>query len=157
METNSKTNEFKCPSCGAPLAFDPTNEVLKCSYCGYEDKIEGTVGVSENDFSSDDFQQEVWSNVFVVHCQSCGADNVLDNHDLSIKCPFCGSNQVIKSSEIPGIKPDRVLPFKVNSKDTLIGYQNWLKKKPFCPKKVKQDIPKAMISGVYLQIGRAHV
>ena len=28
------TMEYKCPSCGAPLSFNPENQNFLCEYCG---------------------------------------------------------------------------------------------------------------------------
>ena len=92
-----------------------------------------------------------WKNeVTVFRCPQCGAENVAPKTQLSMVCPFCGSNQVIDDKAIVGLKPNRIIPFKLDKKQSVDVYQHWLKKKILVPHKVKVNIPKLVQAGVYI-------
>ncbi len=152
-ESNVKVEEYNCPNCEAALKFNPDKQVLYCEYCEFEMETGGTVGHIENDFLSANNTLNNWKDeTKVVHCDNCGANTVVDNESISYTCPFCGSHSVVDTNELSGIKPHRVASFKISDKTVLNNYKNWLKKKLFVPKKVKEEIPKLNLRGVYLPV-----
>ena len=48
----TETKTFKCPSCGAPLAYDGADAKLTCAHCGAE--IEPDAFLDDEDFDFDD-------------------------------------------------------------------------------------------------------
>lgn len=152
-EANCKVTDYSCPSCGAPVTYSPEKGVLFCEYCGNTVELDKNKSNEEFDFSDGIKEDNSWAiETKVVHCDNCGANNVIDSNEISTSCPFCGSNHVVETSEISGIKPHRVVPFKVASKTIDDNYRTWLKKKLFAPSKVKKQIPNLIINGVYLPI-----
>ena len=150
---NCKTEDYSCPSCGAPLSYLPEKGALHCEYCGLEITLDGKAGKEENDFFEGTKEDNSWGEeTKVVHCDNCGANNIVDTNAISITCPFCGSNQVVETNELVGIKPHRVIPFQISESNTKQNYSLWIKKKFFVPSKVKKNIPKLVLRGVYLPI-----
>lgn len=153
FESNAKAHDYSCPNCSAPIEFDPSKSVLHCDYCGFEMSLTGEKSKEEYDFYEGKVDDSEWNKeVKVVRCQNCGAHNVFDSGEISIKCPFCSSNQVMETEELAGIKPHRVIPFKIDEDKVKNNYKKWLSKKIFVPGKVKKQIPKLKLNGVYLPV-----
>lgn len=147
------TKDFKCPSCGAPISFDPATGGLRCEYCGYVESIKIETSEIENDFVEGQKEDNNWTaETKIVHCDNCGADNVLNAGEMSVTCPFCGSNHTITINQVAGIKPHRIIPFKIPNQNIKNTYSKWLRKKIFTPSKIKKQIPTMKLNGVYLPI-----
>ena len=152
-EANREAEDYSCPSCGAPIKFSPEKRVLHCDYCGLEINVDGKRSQEENDFFEGSQEDSDWSEeTKVVHCDNCGANNVVNSSEISITCPFCGSNQVVETNELSGVKPNRVIPFRISEEQVKKNYSLWMKKKFFVPSKVKKQIPHLVLHGVYLPI-----
>lgn len=151
-ELQANSEGYSCPSCGAPIKFDPKSATLECSYCGFKYQFDGQKTDKEFDLESDEFNQDnSWNNeTKTVKCEGCGALNVLDTDGMTSTCPFCGSHKVIDTNELSGIKPHRVLPFKLNEEEAKEIYAKWVKRKFFTPNKVKKSKIEVIVSGVYL-------
>ena len=138
-----QANQFKCPSCGGYAIFDPESQNLKCEYCDSISEIKEIVGeINERDFFAID--EENLSNDWgvetrVVHCDNCGGETVLEANDVSTRCVYCGSPQVVTTSELPGIKPESVMPFKLSSKEAKKQFKRWISKRFWAPNAIKKD------------------
>ena len=151
IQTKVENISYKCPSCGGNMAYDPVAEALHCSYCETTTKIEELKSTEEFDLSDGLAVSNTWNEgKSIFHCKYCGADNVKDSKDLSSKCPFCGSDSVIKLEELPGIKPHRVIPFKISKDEALKKFQYKLKKSLYAPKKLKKEYKDTELVGIYL-------
>lgn len=152
-EANAEVKDYSCPNCEAALKFIPEKQVLHCDYCDFEMEIDGTIGTVEHEFLDNINSDSSWNeDAKVVHCDNCGANTVVEELDISFTCPFCGSNSVLETKDLPGIKPHRVVPFKIGADLISQNYSKWLKRKFFVPKKVKDNIPKLKLHGVYLPV-----
>ena len=152
-ESNTEIEEYSCPNCDGALEFNPDKQELCCKYCGFGMPVDGKISDEEHDFLNNIEDNNTWNlESKVVHCDNCGSNTVIDNNEISFSCPFCGSNSVAETNELSGIKPHRVVPFKVSNEFSLECYSKWLKKKFFAPKKVKKEIPSLKLRGVYLPV-----
>lgn len=151
-EVKQLTNEvYKCPSCGANLKYDPENGVLKCDYCGHNLKLKGEASSEEFDFLKAEDDLTSWSKeTKILHCQNCGANNVVQDNQFVKSCPFCNSSLISSTTDLPGLRPNRVIPFKISEEHSIKIYQNWLKKHLFAPSTVKKTLPNPETHGVYL-------
>lgn len=142
---------YKCPSCGASMVYDPTSESLSCAYCSNKINLKGESSNVENDFLEGIKEDERWDNETIIfHCESCGANNVKERTDLSSKCPFCGSNSVVETKELPGIRPQRVIPFRISKEKALEQFRKQLKKSFFAPSDLKKNFTPDKLNGTYL-------
>mgnify|MGYP006427763901 CR=1 FL=1 len=145
---------FKCPACGGTTVFDPESQALKCEYCHAIhpiDKIEGTI--EEKDFFLvDESKNQNWgSKTRVVKCKSCGGETVMEANDISTRCAFCTSPQVVDTKELPGIKPESVLPFKIDKDSAKSNFKTWISKRFWAPRAIKKyhEMEKTM-KGIYV-------
>ena len=137
----AEAEDYSCPQCGAPVSYNPHTCMLECSYCGFKQKIDGQK--SDEEFSFEDADKTVdssWNaDTKVIKCENCGAENVVAQDAMSNTCPFCGSNQVIDTNELSGIKPHRVIPFSIPIDVATATYTKWVKKRFFSPIAVKKQ------------------
>ncbi len=152
VEERLESELYECPSCGANLKFLPEKEALYCEYCETTISLKGEASREELDFLSNcDKKNADWdSDAKVVHCDNCGANNVVSKYEITSNCPFCGSSSVVNTNELVGEKPNRVIPFKISKEDVHTNYKKWLKKKFFAPGKIKKNIPNPILNGVYI-------
>lgn len=145
------TNTYKCPECGAPMRYNPETSSLHCDYCSRVINLEKDLSNEEVDFFSAESDNLSWQNeTQIIKCESCGSENVVSKKEMSTVCPFCGSKQVVSYDAIAGIKPNRVIPFKLSLDDAKLRYQTVIKKKLFAPRKLKKAYLDLMLNGVYI-------
>lgn len=151
QEIKVKNETYQCPKCGGNMAFDPQTQSLYCEYCGNRISLMGEHSDVENDFSQGIENDEKWDNEAIVfHCKNCGANNIRQKNDLTSVCPFCGSKSVIESEELPGIKPQRIIPFKIAKEYAFDAFQKKAKKSFFAPRDFKKNFNIDKFNGAYL-------
>lgn len=118
--------EYKCPSCGAPLAFDADSGKVKCDNCGKTLTADKLVDAQDNgrqttSFDWGDykrsFKREEMQGTAVYKCESCGAELETTQSTASITCPYCNNNVVITERLSGGLKPNYVIPFAFTKKE----------------------------------------
>ncbi len=145
------TNTYKCPECGAPMRYDPETSSLYCDYCQRVINLSNAKSGDEIDFFSICEDDSSWQNeTQVIKCESCGSENIISKKEMSSTCPFCGSRQVVSFDAIAGLKPNRVIPFKLTLEDAKKRYYRIIKKKMFAPRKLKKEYLDLVINGVYI-------
>ena len=148
LESNNEI--YKCPGCGANLKYNSTIQGLHCSYCDYQMLINGSTSTEEFELTFDDNINEWVDEVKKGNCSNCGASIILDKNLLTCNCPFCNTPMVISSEDIIGLKPNRVIPFKISQDEVIDNYKKWLKKKFFVPRKLKKNLPDPHLFNVYV-------
>ncbi len=143
------TSVFKCPNCAGESKFSIKDQKMKCLYCGSLFDIDNDEFVEERDLNELLTNGEVWTEAEVYQCKSCGAKEILDNQEMSAFCPFCGTNNVIKLEELPGLKPQGVAPFKITKRRSSEIAVEWAKKKKYAPKDFKKSVKAENINGIY--------
>ena len=145
------TNTYKCPECGAPMRYDPTTSTLLCDYCSRVINLAKESTEDEEDFFSVETDNLAWQKeTQIIKCVNCGSENVVSKKEMSTICPFCGSKQVVSYDAIAGIKPNRVIPFKLSIDDAKDVYKRVIKRKLFVPNKVKKMHLDLALNGVYI-------
>lgn len=149
----TQTDKFPCPSCGGGMVFDPGTQALSCLYCGNKTEIDKQEGLIEeyNIDSFDEVDSADWGDdTRIIHCNSCGAETVLAQENVAQFCPFCGSSHIVKQEEIPGIKPESLVTFRVGKQRAKELFKKWIKGKFYAPKKVKSSHKLDKLTGVYI-------
>ena len=101
--------EYKCPCCGGATEFDM--ETLQ----GYDDalKTEQPDDMQWETAAGGEWQQGETENLRSYVCKSCGGEIVGDETTAATACPFCG-NPVVMMGQFAGtLRPDYVIPFKL--------------------------------------------
>ena len=154
--------EYKCPCCGGAITFDSTSQKLRCPYCDTEFETETLAGydagLSEN--GADDMQwdtaaggawQEGEENGLRSYvCKSCGGEIIGDSNTAATSCPFCGNPVVMMGQFTGALKPDLVIPFKLDKKAAKAGLMKHLEGKRLLPKLFRDRNHIDEIKGVYV-------
>lgn len=149
--------EQKCPCCGGGVQFDAGVQKLKCPYCETEFEINqlGQDTANEVDSINWSAQDNQWSSgetdaMNVYSCQSCGGEIVADSTTGASKCPYCDNPVVMKGQFSGDLRPDLVIPFKLDKKAAKEAFKKHLSNKKFVPKSFLSDNRIEEIKGVYV-------
>lgn len=153
--TREETDK-KCPSCGGIMQFAPAEGMLYCPYCEHKEEIkvnDEQFVAEELDF--DDAEEEASCDWGVatksIICKSCGAETIYDVNDMSSKCPYCGSNQVMEDPNSKKVMaPGGVVPFKLDAAAASKRFKDWIGRKFFCPKLAKESAKPDAFTGIYI-------
>lgn len=148
-DDNLEVTTFKCANCGGEAVFDPSTQKMHCLYCGSYFEVDNHTVVEERDLGELLKSGSVWENAEVYQCKSCGAKEILDGQEISMKCPFCGTSNIVKTEELPGLKPQGITPFKIDRKQAKNIATTWAKKKKYAPRDFKRSLKLDKIHGIY--------
>lgn len=156
--------EYKCPNCGGAVEFDSVSQKVKCPYCDTEFSIEVFNELNELEsqsvISSDEAAWDIsagseWDSaeedkIKVYSCNACGGEIIADEKTAALKCPYC-DNPVVFTGKLSGaLKPDCIIPFKLNKADAKKRLLEHLKGKPFLPAVFTDQNHIDEIKGVYV-------
>lgn len=154
--------EYKCPSCGGALSFDSGSQNMKCPYCETEIDVEALKQMDEalKDTPEDDmswassngsaWQEGETENLRSYVCRSCGGEIVTEQTTSATSCPYCG-NAVVLSEQLGGIlRPDCIIPFKLDGQAAKAALLRHMKGKPLLPKAFKDENHIREVKGVYV-------
>lgn len=150
--------EYKCPACGGAMEFDSKSQKMKCPYCDTEMDMDEYEKLQQKEEKKSGWQSQnksEWSQsetegMRIYVCQSCGGEIVADESTGATQCPFCGNKVTMKGQFAGDLKPDYVIPFKLDKKDAKNAYLNHLKGKKFLPKCFKAQNHIDEIKGLYV-------
>ena len=83
-------------------------------------------------------------------CSSCGAELIHDQTTAVAQCPYCGNNTVIPGTMSNMLKPDYVIPFKLNKDQAVNALKAYYKGKKFLPNAFAENNHLQEIQGVYV-------
>ena len=161
----SSMTEYKCPSCGSTLEFNPEKGKLFCEACGNEyetDAIKAFMKASENEetqerkhFNWDEYRKnkeeyKPLEGVKVYVCQSCGASIETDENTAATKCPYCDSNVILTDKVSGALTPNAIIPFKITPKDLPKLIKKYCKGKRLIPKGFFDNNKIGRLQGVYV-------
>ncbi len=150
-----ETHKFPCSNCGAELRFAPGAEALQCPYCGVVNEIEAIeAAVEELDFQAALARLragEETYEVVTVKCKNCGAETTFDPNITSDDCAFCGTPHVLEKGSTRLIKPQALLPFRIEQRDAMERFLGWIKGLWFAPNDLKEYArQEGKLAGMYL-------
>lgn len=158
----SRIVEYECPCCGGAVEFDSTLQKMKCPYCDTEFDVSAFTTYTEelNNKKDDDmtwgseagneWQEGETDGMCVYVCQSCGGEIIGDATLGSMKCPYCNNNIVVKEKFEGALRPDFVIPFKLDKKAAKEGLKKHLQGKRLLPKPFKDENHLDEIKGIYV-------
>lgn len=165
MRSNSLADllEYKCPCCGGKLEFNSDVQQMKCPYCDSEFSIEAmqehdaAINEGSNEEMTWDTPQETWSEdeasgMKVYKCQSCGGEIVADETTSASACPYC-DNPIVMTGQFKGdLKPEFIIPFKLDKEAAKAAFAEHFKGKKLLPKAFRDQHKIDEIKGVYVPV-----
>ena len=89
-------------------------------------------------------------HMYVLSCQSCGGEIVCEETTAAASCPYCGNPVVLKGKVSGMLKPDYVIPFKLNKQQAKEALTQHVCSKKMVPKLFKDENHIEEIKGVYI-------
>ncbi len=156
MEDNKRLDSVfqKCPNCGGGLNFQPSTQKLFCEHCQSVHDFEKSTKYSKHDISEKPTENEAYEQWKqenkAIHCQTCGAEIILNKLEYSQKCPYCGSSYVTESKSLPSFVPDSVIPFQFDETQAAEIFKAKIKKKFYVPRPFKKNAKAENVVGIYV-------
>lgn len=157
-------SKLTCPACKAALNIDPSQKEASCFACGAEFEVEAllTYIVQKEEKQSDHMVWDTqagseWTkgeadNLRVYSCKQCGGEIVADETTGATECPYCGNPVVLSGHFTGALKPDLVIPFKVDKKAAIEVLNNHYKGKRLLPKVFKDQNHIEEVKGLYVPV-----
>lgn len=149
--------KFPCPKCGARLDFAPGSRDLACPYCGHREVIDpGNDKVRERDWEAYWHNQTGPETVLEgrtceVRCGGCGAIVLLEDKQATSQCPYCANHlENEPESARAMIPPEGVLPFRIERREAITAFQQWVASRWFAPNEFSRVASLGQFQGVYL-------
>ncbi len=154
--------EYKCPCCGGAITFDSDIQKMKCPYCSTEYEVE-TLKQYDEELKNDTEDEMNWEssaggewgegeaeNIRVYVCNSCGGEIAADKNMSADKCPYCDTPVVVAGNLKGELKPDLIIPFKLNKEDAKKAFFKHLSGKTLLPSVFKSEAHIEEIKGIYV-------
>lgn len=144
---------YKCENCGGEVRYDGGEQKFLCMACHTEYHAQpDNATVTEKDF---DIQKLLVSSaelsgVKTAVCQNCGGEVFFDDKESAARCPMCGSAQIRESAGKALIKPDGIVPFKVEPEDAQESFRRFVSKRFFAPSALKNAFEEGKLEGWYI-------
>ena len=137
---------------------------MKCPYCDTEFEME-TLEAYDRELKEESSDDMTWDTAAggewtegekeglrVYVCQSCAGEIVTDETTGAASCPYCGNPVVMKEQFLGDLKPDFVIPFKLDKKAAIDALKRHYKGKLLLPKVFSQENHIQEIKGVYVPV-----
>lgn len=135
-------SKFECPCCGAELTFSAGAQKMVCDYCGTQleadavQELTSSESVPQESYNWNEYsktEMNMGEGTCAYVCNSCGAEIAGDKSLAASECPYCGS-PVIMNDKLDGmLKPDFIIPFKVDKEKAVEKFKQFCSHRPLLP------------------------
>jgi len=157
----SNLMEYKCPCCGGSIAFDSASQQMVCPFCdtvyeldtlkSYDDELKNEQPSEMSwDVPSEGWGQGEQDGMAVYGCGSCGGEIVGETTTGAMSCPYCGNPVIMKGQFSGSLRPDWVIPFKLDKKAAKAALSKHILTKKFVPAIFKDKNHIDEIKGIYV-------
>lgn len=160
----TEVTNYQCPSCTGPLHFSSDSGKLDCDYCGesfdvatiellYADKDQAAADAAskpEWDLTMEEWGEEEAAHMRAYSCPSCGAQLICDDTTAATACPYCNNPTVVPGQFTGMLRPDFVIPFKMDKEAAKTALKNNYKGKKFLPKTFSEENKIEELKGIYV-------
>lgn len=132
------------------MVFDIGSQKVVCNYCGAEydprtilvdeDQKEAdgsSIGLAEN--GGEDWNDGDLDSLDEYSCSTCGSGLYTERTTTAAMCPFCGNPVILKGRLEGSLRPDKVIPFKLDKQKALEALDRHYRKRHFVPKGFKEE------------------
>ena len=154
--------EYKCPCCGGAIEFNSSLQKMKCPYCDTEFEME-TLASYDMELKDEPESEMKWENAAGTQwqdgeaaglctyvCKSCGGEIIGDETTAATSCPYCDNPVVMMGNLSGSLKPDLVIPFKLDKKAAKAALKKHYSGKRLLPKVFRDENQIDEIKGVYV-------
>lgn len=151
--------EYKCPCCGGKVEFNSGTQEMQCPYCDStfdvealksRDEVLNQEPVDEMEWQTPQNQWGAEEGMIAYSCKFCGGEITADETTAATHCPYC-DNPVVMVGKLSGIlKPDYIIPFKLDKAAAKAALKKHMSGKKLLPKNLYSDAKLEEIKGVYV-------
>ena len=98
------------------------------------------------------WQEEETRDLRVYACNTCGGEILCDETTAATSCPFCGNPVVMMGQFAGALRPDYVIPFKLDKAAAVAALKKHYSRKPLLPKVFSQQNHLEEIKGMYVPV-----
>lgn len=158
--------QYKCPCCGGSIEFDSGTQKLHCPYCDTEFDVDtlrgfdkGLKSTADNtpewesygeDSGNGNWREGETDSMVSYICKSCGGEIIGDSNTAATMCPFCGNNVIITQKFNGLLRPDYLIPFKIDKEGAKTALKNFMKGKKLLPDLFTSENRIDSIQGIYV-------
>ncbi len=158
----SQLQEYKCPCCGGAITFDSSVQKMVCPYCDTEFEMEALASYDDvlKGETADSMEWETkagneWAEgetdgLCEYVCKSCGGVIVGEETTGATSCPYCGNPVVMMGQFAGALKPDYVIPFKLDKKAAIDALKKHYGGKKLLPKVFSDQNHIDEVKGIYV-------
>lgn len=176
----TQVTNYQCPACTGPLKFSPESGKLECAFCGssfepaeiealYAKKDAAAAAASQAaeqkeaqraaeapapaegaEGGGTEWSPEEAAGLKVYNCPSCGAELMCDLNTAATSCPYCGNPTVVPGKLSGNLKPDYVIPFKLDKDAAVAALKKHYQHKPLLPRAFSAANHIEEVKGVYV-------
>jgi len=154
INNEDSSQVYLCSGCGGNMEFDIPSQKMKCPYCQTEVDIQDDKSlIKEYDFNDikNIESTSTWNNeVSVIKCDGCGAESVVEKDQTALFCSYCGSSHVLASKQSAGIRPEAILPFKIDIHKARELFEKWIRSRWLAPGSLKKFYQSDKLKSVYV-------
>lgn len=154
--------EYKCPCCGGGIHFDSGVQRMKCPYCETEFDMQ-TLAAQREQLEQEPPEDMTWQNtpdsewmpderaeMRAYICQSCGGEIAVSRTTGATRCPYCDNPVVVTGVFSGHLRPDLVIPFRLDKEAAKDALRKHFRGKRLLPKVFKDENHIDEIQGVYV-------
>ena len=174
----TQVTNYQCPACTGPLHFSAETGKLTCDYCGsaydvaeiealYAGQEAGAKAAFQEaeakEKNGEPGEEPAWDTsalqgdwgadgegMKAYNCPSCGAELICDATTAATSCPYCGNNTIVPGQFGGTMKPDYVIPFKLDKKAAVAALKKHYSKKFFLPRAFSSGNHLEEVQGIYV-------
>lgn len=173
LEYSAENNNMYCSYCGSSFSLEEVSQMAEGAEPPKEEKKILNRGAifdfnNPNGFASNEFgdyntilqrkqeeekakesREHASVQMQIMKCTSCGAELAVNGVETSTFCAYCGQATVVKDRMADYLKPDYIIPFRINRNDAESIIRRQLSSGFFVPKGIKNfEVDK--MRGIYV-------
>lgn len=154
--------EYRCPCCGGSIEFNSTVGKMKCPYCDSEFEMDSLKDIDQALDSEEpesmkwaDYEGQSWGGedmegMASYHCKSCGAEIITAETTGASSCPYCGNPIVMMQAFAGTLKPEFIIPFKLDKEAAKVALTKHFQGKKLLPSAFSSQNHIDEVNGVYV-------
>ena len=148
-----------CPCCGGSLKFNASLQKIKCEYCDTAFEVSDLKELNNDankmeentnwdTSSNNEFNENDALNLYL--CETCGGEVMCDENTTSTLCPYCGNPVLLKGRLSGSLKPNYIIPFKLEKDAARENLNKFFKGKVLLPNDFKKQNKVKEITSLYV-------
>ena len=162
----TQITNYQCPNCTGPLRYDGGAGLLVCDHCDskfevsiieqlYADREQAAASAGAEpqwdvSMAGNAWNAEEAASMREYICPSCSAGIICDHTTAATSCPYCGNPTVVPGQFVGQLKPDCIIPFRLDKNAAITALMSYYKGKRLLPKTFAAANHIQEIKGVYV-------